>query len=130
VDKETVVEGVRIYGSPWQPWFMDWAFNAPRDPSEGADFLDEKWAAIPEDTDILVTHCPPTGGGRLDDGRDIGCPRLTSRIRYLNLDLHVFGHAHSGYGVYCSSNTKTTSINASICDEHYRAINAPILVRI
>jgi len=23
------VEGVKIYGSPWQPWFGGWAFNLP-----------------------------------------------------------------------------------------------------
>src|SRR3954447_26108232 len=22
--------GLRIWGTPWQPWFYDWAFNAPR----------------------------------------------------------------------------------------------------
>jgi hypothetical protein len=26
------IEGVRFYGSPWQPWFFDWAFNLPCGP--------------------------------------------------------------------------------------------------
>ena len=29
-DQEVTVEGLRIYGSPWQPEFCDWAFNLPR----------------------------------------------------------------------------------------------------
>ena len=29
-DEETTVEGLRIWGTPWQPWFYDWAFNLPR----------------------------------------------------------------------------------------------------
>lgn len=28
-DEPVVVEGYRIYGSPWQPEFCDWAFNLP-----------------------------------------------------------------------------------------------------
>src|SRR5271154_516371 len=26
-DSEAMLQGVLIYGSPWQPWFHDWAFN-------------------------------------------------------------------------------------------------------
>jgi predicted phosphohydrolase len=29
-DAETVIKGIKFYGSPWQPWFYDWAFNLPR----------------------------------------------------------------------------------------------------
>src|SRR4029453_10448992 len=29
-DAETAACGVRIWGSPWQPWFFDWAFNLQR----------------------------------------------------------------------------------------------------
>jgi hypothetical protein len=29
-DELVEVEGIRIYGSPWQPEFCDWAFNLPR----------------------------------------------------------------------------------------------------
>ncbi|MCK5689653.1 metallophosphoesterase, partial [Myxococcota bacterium] len=51
-DEAVEVEGLNIYGSPWQPWFYDWAFNLPRD----GDELKAKWAAIPNDTHILLTH--------------------------------------------------------------------------
>lgn len=29
-DSGTVIEGIRFYGSPWQPEFFGWAFNAKR----------------------------------------------------------------------------------------------------
>src|SRR5262245_36227780 len=29
-DSETTVAGLRFWGSPWQPWFFDWAFNLER----------------------------------------------------------------------------------------------------
>ena len=50
------MEGVKVYGSPWQPWFGGWAFNLERGPDIAA-----KWALIPDDTDVLLTHGPPAG---------------------------------------------------------------------
>lgn len=29
-DSGCEIEGLRFWGSPWQPWFMDWAFNLPQ----------------------------------------------------------------------------------------------------
>src|SRR5437588_8687914 len=31
-DSEVTIDGLRIYGSPWQPRFYDWAFNLKRGP--------------------------------------------------------------------------------------------------
>ena len=53
-----VIEGLRLYGSPWQPWFFDWAFNYPRGVS-----LKPVWDLIPETTDLLITR-PSTGPWR------------------------------------------------------------------
>ena len=39
-----------------QPWYYGWGFNLPR----GQALLD-KWNQVPDNTDILVTHCPPLG---------------------------------------------------------------------
>src|SRR6185369_13852794 len=50
--------GLKIWGSPWQPWFFDWAFNLRR-----GEALARKWALIPPGTDLLVTHGPPMGIG-------------------------------------------------------------------
>ena len=53
---EDIDNMVKIWGSPWQPEFHNWAFNLPR-----GDKLKEKWDMIPVDTDILITHGPPFG---------------------------------------------------------------------
>ena len=42
--------GLKIYGSPWQPEFCQWAYNLER----GQDLL-EKWNMIPDDTDVLIS---------------------------------------------------------------------------
>src|SRR5436309_2740816 len=47
-DSSAVIDGLKIYGSPWQPRFFDWAFNLDR----GAEIA-EKWRTIPSDIDIL-----------------------------------------------------------------------------
>ncbi|MGL4555322.1 MAG: metallophosphoesterase family protein, partial [Gemmataceae bacterium] len=56
-DSGCVVEGLRVWGTPWQTWFFDWAFNLYE-----AD-LQHKWALIPDGTDVLVLHGPPRGYG-------------------------------------------------------------------
>jgi hypothetical protein len=61
--------GLKRWGTPWQPWFYDWAFNAPR--RNGEAFLASKFALIPDDTDIVICHCPraataTTPGARTD----------------------------------------------------------------
>ncbi len=53
-DEEVTLEGIKFYGSPWQPWFGNMAFNLPR----GAA-LRQKWELIPPDVDVLITHTPP-----------------------------------------------------------------------
>src|SRR5690348_7504930 len=45
-----------IWGTPWQPWFWDWAFNAPQ--RDGETFLASKFEAIPAGTDIVLAHGP------------------------------------------------------------------------
>ena len=67
-DSAVDVCGYKIYGTPWQPDFCDWAFNLPRGPE-----IRKKWQAIPHDTDILLVHGPPAGhGDRCRSGR-VGC---------------------------------------------------------
>ena len=118
---------LKIYGSPWQPWFYDWAFNLPRLGTE----LQEKWDMIPMDTDILITHGPPNGYGDFVDNfrqpnRNVGCELLRNKIEEINPILNIFGHIHEGYGVY--TNEKTTFVNASTCTARYEPTNKPIII--
>lgn len=100
-DEAVVIGGLKVYGSPWQPRFFDWAFNLDRGPELAA-----KWALIPADTDVLVTHGPPDG--ILDLTRRwlrVGDADLLARVREVRPKLHVFGHIHEAAGVYRSGST-------------------------
>jgi Icc-related predicted phosphoesterase len=120
-DAAVEVEGLRIWGSPWQPEFMDWAFNLPR----GAP-LREKWDRIPEGTDVLITHGPPHGIlDRVDEGRQEGCRDLREAVGRVRPRLHLFGHIHEAYGVEVRDGT--TFANASVCDRSYRPVNPPVV---
>lgn len=136
-DSGCIVDGYQIWGSPWQPEFCNWAFNLSRMDSS----LAEKWAAIPDDTDILITHGPPKdildGVPRFRGGpwepvpvgiEHVGCFDLRERVLKLKPKLHIFGHIHCAYGELEFNGTRF--VNAALCDETYDATNAPIVVDI
>ena len=80
-DSGLSVGGVKFWGSPWQPWFYDWAFNLHR----GAEIA-AKWALIPDDVHVLITHGPPHGVLDVVDrpaGKHVGCEALRERIAAL-----------------------------------------------
>jgi Icc-related predicted phosphoesterase len=118
-DQAVTIDGVMFYGSPWQPWFHDWAFNLQRGPEIRA-----KWELIPPGTDVLITHGPPRGHrDRTTRGEDAGCADLLEVVERIRPRVHIFGHIHEAVGM--SSNGRTTFINASICDAAYRPVNPP-----
>lgn len=124
-DSEASVAGLRIWGSPWQPWFLDWAFNLQR----GAQ-IRAKWDIIPKGIDILVTHGPPQGRcDRVTLGENVGCADLLSAIQTrIKPHWHVFGHIHEGYGMIQEG--RTAFINASVCDASYQPVNKPLVLEI
>lgn len=113
---------IKIYGSPWQPEFFEWAFNLPRN----GEVLKEKWDAIPNNTDILITHGPPHGIRDFTPANvPVGCELLRERVEVLKPLLHVFGHIHGAYGVVEKNGTYFA--NASICNERYQPIQKPLV---
>lgn len=117
---------ITVYGSPWQPAFMNWAFNLHTPES-----LKAKWDAIPAGIDILITHGPSYG---IRDGvptfdedaypsdqsltvRHVGCGELLKALDRVRPKVHVFGHVHSGHGRI--EKNGTTFINASVMNESY-----------
>lgn len=125
-DSGVEIEGIKIWGSPVQPWFHSWAFNRARNQSE-ADHLYPRvfglikphWDAIPKDTEILLTHGPPYNilDTVVRGGHQVGCVELAKAIEDSEIKLHVFGHIHEGRGFHYGD--KTTYVNGSSLNEYY-----------
>ena len=117
-------EVAKIYGSPWQPEFYNWAFNLPK----GGPGLMSKWEAIPTDTDILITHGPPQDhldmSGPPYNEPHLGCALLREKVDEQPPKIHVFGHIHGGYGYKFYNGTHF--FNASILNERYEYVNKPV----
>jgi predicted phosphodiesterase len=88
------VGGLKIWGSPVQPTFLQMAFNRDR-----GEAIRRHWALIPEGLDVLVTHGPAFGIlDRTDRGMSVGCQDLRQRIAEVRPRLHVCGHIHEARG--------------------------------
>lgn len=123
-DSGITISGLKFYGSPWTPLFHNWGFNLPR-----GQALADKWAQIPDDTNVLITHGPPYG--ILDeaprgvfDFEHVGCEDLLERIWELRyLQASIFGHIHHSSNVIEEYGVKF--VNSSICTEQYQPTNPP-----
>jgi Icc-related predicted phosphoesterase len=120
-DNSTVINGIKIWGSPITPSFHDWAFNRNR----GSE-IKKHWDLIPNDIDILITHGPVFR--RLDttfDKRHVGCKDLHHKIHEIKPKIHICGHIHEAHGTMEMGGIKY--INASVLNERYDLTNAPIV---
>ena len=84
---------------------------------------EQLYAAIPEDTDVLVTHTPPYGILDRDGSILYGSRELLRRVRFVSPRMHLFGHIHKSHGT--TSDGVTVFSNAAILDEGYDNQNAP-----
>ncbi len=146
-DSGTEFEGMKIWGSPWSLWFK--GINPHCKAFTGTENdLKKKYALIPDDTEILITHGPPFGmmDGIPDmyDGSyfHVGSKSLDNKLLELKkIKLHVFSHIHEGYGT-CYAAYSTTgpfdanpipighlSVNCSYMNANYKdGENPPIRV--
>lgn len=122
-DEEVVIDEIKFYGTPVQKIFFNWAFNRPE------AILANHWKAIPDNTDVVITHSPPYGiGDYVPDGHQ-GSPSLYMEIvKRIKPKILTYGHIHEGYGIKVIDNI--TFINASNLDGEYQCVNPPILVEI
>jgi Icc-related predicted phosphoesterase len=145
-DSGTEFEGLKIFGSPWTKSFEGMNPKAKAFTLDTEEELAEKWALIPSDVDILVTHSPPYG---ILDEVDIvtkwgtkqfhvGSSSLWHYLVQLSDDsskqrILICGHIHESYGRMKISNMKwdkcnLTIINASHVNERYEPVNKPIRI--
>ncbi len=129
-DSGVEIEGIKFYGSAWQPTFFNWAFNLER----GLD-IKAKWDLIPVDTQILITHGPALNHGDLvinqhspNGGQRVGCEDLLKAVERVKPKYHISGHIHCGYGT--TTNGDTIFINPSTANEAYQMVNKPIIFNI
>jgi Icc-related predicted phosphoesterase len=124
-DNGIEIDGIYFYGSPVSKPFNNWAFNRPEEK------LLQHWQAIPDNTDVLITHTPPysimdwVDWNRSNEGSPTLYKEVVERIKP---KIHCFGNIHSGYGIKTIENT--TFINASNLDDNYMCVNDPFLVEI
>ncbi len=105
----TVIEDLKIWGSPNTPTFFDWAYMLPEDE------LTEIWDLIPRDTDILMTHGPAFG--TLDTTARNGCAgsqTLHVAVETIEPLIHLCGHIHEARGIRHNPETGRMSVNATV----------------
>jgi Icc-related predicted phosphoesterase len=120
-DSGVEIDGIKIWGSPIQPWFYDWAFNRQRGPA-----IQKHWDLIPEDSDIVITHGPVFGiHDRTASGQLVGCEDLLPVIQRIAPKVHLCGHIHEAYGT--KQVGETLYINASILDLRYTIAHDPVV---
>jgi len=123
-NSSTIIEGLKIYGLPQTQRFFDWGWNVNPGPE-----IAKYWDAIPDDTNILISHQPPFS--ILDytsrDGSQ-GCKELLRRIKELkHLKLHCYGHLHWD-GCQMVEIDGVKFVNGAMCDDSYVINRIPIVV--
>ncbi len=149
-DSGTEFEGLKVWGSPWTKAFKGMNPHCKAFTVDTEEELAEKWALIPSDIDILVTHSPPQGifDGNIH-GENCGSPSLFKKSTSLKkLKLMVWGHIHEDYGMITSGELLGYSqldhalppshsifeapiacyVNASHVNERYEPINKPVRI--
>lgn len=127
-DESVIIDGVKFYGTPWCPELDNWAFY------KNSSELYDIFSSIHDDTDILLTHCPPKIGNAgvvLQDGwnkgRDFGSLELQAAlIDKPNIKWVLSGHIHSGDHNITKFNN-TNIVNVSIKDESYNVAYKPLI---
>ena len=78
---------------------------------------------IPEDTDIVITHEPPSMILDESAGENWGNIPLFKRMMEVKPRYHLFGHAHEGYGTIKQDDIIFS--NGAILDDFYHISHQP-----
>lgn len=123
--------GFTFYGTSWCPDLRNWAFYG------GHEKLVEMYNKIPENTDVLLSHCPPRRGNAgvvLQRGwnwmNDFGCLELADAITTKKPSWTFCGHVHSGDHKITTIEDGVNIVNVSVLDEDYKKSYLPFSVEI
>lgn len=99
---------LRVYASPYQPEFCDWAFPYKRNEDRYNPSHQCTPNAVPiaenpvpdfPNIDVMMTHGPPMGIlDTVNNDEHVGCQHLLRAARRCRPRLHCFGHIHEGWG--------------------------------
>jgi Icc-related predicted phosphoesterase len=133
IDESVDIEGVKFYGTPWIPELSGWAFY------NTSENLKETFEKIPEDIDVLLTHCPPKIGTQgvvlqkcWNHMRDFGCTELYNALcsKKFEKPLYVLsGHIHTG-NHKIEEYDGIKYVNVSLKDEEYMVSYEPTIIEI
>ncbi len=120
-------KNLKIWGSPWTLTFP--GINPSCAAFTGTEAeLAAKFALIPDDIDILVTHGPSFGNLDITKrGESVGSVSLWMKILEVRPKIHVFGHVHESYGDVTHYNG-LRMINCSRVNELYEPVNKPVRI--
>lgn len=129
-DSGTEFEGLKIWGSPWTKTFPNMNPHCKAFTCETEEELSEKWAMIPDDIDILITHSPPYGiRDKNIHGECCGSKTLLIECASIKPLIHCFGHLHESYGdLWIPWKKGTKFINCSHVNERYQSVNKPVRI--
>lgn len=122
-DEAVLVEGISIYGAPWNPLFNDYACDAFALPR--GEVLKRKWDMMPSGLDILITHTPPSGILDRNGPVSHGCTDLAAAVASLKPKYHIFGHIHNRHGVI--KHGETCYVNANVQGKN-GVLRSPLLL--
>ena len=124
IDQSIEIMGLKIWGSPVTPLLGE-AFGVASDRDRT-----KLYSLIPNDTDILVTHCPPYGVLDQAPCSELhqGCHQLLDAVHRVQPMIHVFGHVHGAYGTF--NTPDTLFVNAALPGQGYDLSNRPQVFKI
>jgi Icc-related predicted phosphoesterase len=129
VNESCEIDGVTFYGVPQTPRFFDWAFNEDDTPES----LGRRWAEVPDQTHILISHGPPFG--TVDWVNDRTGQRVGSHTQadWLKSEasnrpvMVLCGHIHGSGGQFGMCGDVKVA-NVGILSERYQVVRNPMLL--
>jgi len=113
-DSAVTIQGLKIWGTPWHE--KRTMFHRASAFGVSEQIIKEKWAQIPTDIDILVTHQPPLNVLDLNhNGKNMGSSSLLESVKEKRPKVHLFGHNHEGHGAaqFDDTNGEILFVNAA-----------------